>query len=108
MVQKQRDMKTKTMKDFELLKPFDRYEGERRTDIKAFDRTREYRGFKMHRNAYIPNGANGRWEVPELNYIGVGGLLKGFLTVSIIQSEEAIDKWFQLNEELNSDTLISE
>lgn len=92
--------KSKSILDFKLLSPFDRYEGERRTDIKSFDREIEYRGYKILRNAYIPNGADGRWEIPNLKYIGIGGILTGFLTVSIIQSQEAIDKWFYLNEEL--------
>ena len=93
----------KTIKDFELLKPFDRYEGERRTDIKSFDRTIEYRGFNIYRNSYIPNGADGRWEVPTLNHITLGGLKMGFMTVSIVQSKEAIDRWFSLNEELKNE-----
>lgn len=93
--------KTKSILDFKLLSPFDRYEGERRTDIKSFDRQENYRGFKMVRNAYIPNGADGRWEVPTLKYIGIGGILTGFLTVSKTQCMESIDKWFYLNEELN-------
>lgn len=96
-------IKTKTVLDFNLLAPFDRYEGDRRTEIKSFDRTIEYRGYRILRNAYIPNGADGRWEVPDLKYIGIGGILTGFLTVSIIQSQEAIDKWFYLNEELKKD-----
>ena len=50
-------MKTmKTIKDIKMLSQFDRYEGERRTDIKSFDRQENYRGFKMVRNSYIPNG----------------------------------------------------
>ena len=91
-------------KKFELLKPFDRHEGDRRTDIKSFDREIEYRGFKIYRNSYIPNGADGRYEIPELYHISIGGLKKGMLSVSIIQSKEFIDKWFVLNHEMNSET----
>ena len=94
--------KTKTIKDFKLLSPFDRYEGERRTDIKSYDRQENYRGFKMVRNGYILNGADGRWEVPTLKYIGLGGLKTGFLTVSKTQCREAIDKWFDMNEIYNN------
>jgi hypothetical protein len=86
----------------EKLKVFDRYEGERRTEIKYFDRTIEYRGFEIKRNAYLMPGAEGYWEVPELKYIGLGGIKKGFLTVSIIQSKEAIDKYYDMNMELNT------
>ena len=92
----------KTIKDFKMLSPFDRYEGDRRTDIKSYDRQENYRGFKMVRNGYIPNGADGRWEVPTLKYIGIGGLKTGFLTVSKTQCKEAIDKWFSLNEMYNN------
>jgi len=90
-----------SLKNIEKLKDFDRYEGSRRHEIKVFDRTIEYRGFHIKRNAYIPNGADGRWEVPELKYIAIGGIKTGFLTVSIIQSKEAIDKYYQMNVELN-------
>lgn len=86
------------MLDFKMLAPFDRYEGERRTEIKSYDRQENYRGFKMVRNGYIPNGADGRWEVPTLRYIGIGGLKTGFLTVSKTQCKDAIDQWFSLNE----------
>lgn len=85
------------LKNIEKLKDFDRYEGSRRTEIKVYDRVIEYRGFKIVRNSYIPVGAHGLWEVPSLKYIGIGGIKEGFLTVSIIQSKEAIDKWFYLN-----------
>ena len=99
--------KFKPLLDFKLLAPFDRYEGERRTDIKVFDRQEDYRGFRMVRNSYIPNGADGRWEIPTLKYIGIGGILTGFLTVSKTQCIEAIDRWFNLNEELkNTDNFI--
>lgn len=90
----------KNVKDMKKLTPFDKHEGERRTEIKAYNRVIDYRGFEILRNGYVPNGADGRWEIPELNYITIGGIKKGFLTVSIIQSKEAIDKWFSLNEEL--------
>ena len=95
-------MRQKTAKDFKMLKDFDRYEGSRRTEIKHYDRTIEYRGFKIKRNQYVPNGADGRWEVPELHYIDIGGVRKGFLTVSILQSREAIDRWYALNEQLKT------
>jgi len=92
----------KTAKDIKKLSPFDKYEGERRTDIKAYDRNHSYRGFEVKRNGYIPNGADGRWEVPNLKYIAPGGIVEGFLTVSLTQSKEAIDKWFMLNEQLKN------
>lgn len=94
--------KQKTALDFKKLSVFNRSEGERRTEVKAYDRTITYRGFEIKRNGYIPQGADGRWEVPSLNYIGLGGILKGFLTVSITQSKEAIDKWFMLNEQIKN------
>jgi len=93
---------TKTAKDIKKLSPFDKYEGERRTDIKAFDRNHKYRGFEIKRNSYIPNGGDGRWEVPGLKYIAPGGIVEGFLAVSLTQSQEAIDKWFMLNEQLKN------
>jgi hypothetical protein len=92
----------KTIKDIKKLSPFDKYEGERRTEIKAFDRTIEYRGYHIKRNSYIPNGADGRWEISNLKFIAPGGIKEGFLTVSILQSKEAIDKWFMLNEQLKN------
>lgn len=82
------------------LQDFDRYEGSRRHEIKVFDRTIKYRGFDIKRNSYVPNGAYGRWEVPMLKHIALGGIKTGFLTVSIIQSKEAIDKYFELNKRL--------
>lgn len=90
----------KSAKDIKMLSPFDKYEGERRTEIKYYDRTIEYRGFKLRRNSYVPNGAQGRWEVPTLKYVSAGGIKEGFLTVSILQCKEAIDKWFMINEQL--------
>jgi len=93
---------TKTAKDIALLAPFDKYEGDRRTEVKHYNRTIEYRGYEIKRNGYVPNGADGRWEVPTLKYIDLGGVKEGFLTVSITQSKEAIDKWFMLNEELKN------
>lgn len=98
--------KNKTILDFTLLAPFDRYEGDRRTDIKSYDRALEYRGYTILRNGYIPNGANGRWEIPNLKYIGIGGVKTGFLTVSILQSQEAIDRWFNMNEELKKEYIV--
>jgi hypothetical protein len=95
-------MMIKTAKDIKKLSPFDKYEGERRTEIKAFDRNHAYRGYEIKRNGYIPNGADGRWEVPSLKYIAPGGIVEGFLTVSLTQSKEAIDKWFMLNVELKN------
>jgi hypothetical protein len=93
---------TKTAKDIKMLAPFDKYEGERRTEIKHYNRTIKYRGYEIKRNGYIPVGADGYYEVPELHYIAPGGVKKGFLTVSITQSKEAIDKWFMMNEQLKS------
>ncbi|MFW6225473.1 MAG: hypothetical protein ACOC3V_00775 [bacterium] len=91
-----------SLTSIEKLKDFDRYEGSRRHEIKVFDRTINYRGFEIKRNSYIPNGADGRWEVPELHYIAPGGVKKGFLTVSIIQSKEAIDKYYEFNIKLET------
>jgi len=88
------------LKNIEKLKDFDRYEGSRRTEIKAYDRVIEYRGFEIVRNSYIPVGAEGYWEIPRLKYFGIGGIKKGFLTVSIIQSKEAIDKYYEFNKQL--------
>lgn len=90
------------LKKIEKLKDFDRYEGDRRTEIKVYDRIIEYRGFEIIRNSYIPVGAVGYWEVPRLNYLAIGGIKKGFLTVSITQSKEAIDKYFKFNRELET------
>ena len=92
----------KSVKDFDKLSPFHRHEGERRHEIKIFDRIIEYRGYQIKRNAYVPNGGFGRWEVLGLKYIDKGGITENFMTVSIIQSKEAIDKWFDLNERLKS------
>lgn len=88
------------LKNIELLKDFDRYEGSRRTEIKVFDRVIEYRGFEILRNSYIPVGAEGYWEIPKLKHFTIGGIKEGFLTVSIIQSKEAIDKNFEFNKQL--------
>lgn len=88
------------LRNIEKLKDFDRHEGSRRTEIKVYDRTIEYRGFEIVRNSYIPKGAEGYWEVPDLHYLAIGGVKKGFLTVSIIQSKEAIDRYFELNQQL--------
>ena len=86
-----------SLTNIEKLKDFDRYEGSRRHEIKVFDRTILYRGFEIKRNAYVPQGAYGKWEVPNLKYVALGGIKTGFLTVSIIQSKEAIDKYFDWN-----------
>jgi len=91
------------LKQIEKLKDFDRYEGSRRHEIKVYDRIIEYRGFQILRNSYVPVGGVGYWEVPNLKYVGIGGIKEGFLTVSIIQSKEAIDKWFELNQKLNTE-----
>jgi hypothetical protein len=82
---------------------FDKYEGDRRTELKKFGRKIEYRGFDIFQNNNIPNGADGRWEIPKLKYIVPGGVKEGYLTVSIVQAKEGIDKWFMLNERLKSD-----
>ncbi len=94
--------KTFSLLNIEKIKDFDRYEGSRRHEIKVFDRVIHYRGFEIKRNAYIPNGAWGRWEIPTLKYLDKGGVKTGFLTVSIIQSKEAIDKYFDWNLKLKS------
>jgi hypothetical protein len=96
------------IKNIEGLKDFDRYEGSRRTEIKVYDRTINYKGFEIKRNSYIPVGGEGYWEVPKLKYITIGGIKEGFLTVSIIQSKEAIDKYYDLNMELNNEFLENE
>jgi len=88
------------LKNIEKLKDFDRYEGSRRHEIKVFTRKIEYRGFDILKNSYVPAGAFGYWEVPKLRYMDKGGLKEGFLTVSIIQSKEAIDKWYEFNHQL--------
>ena len=46
-----------SLTNIEKLKDFDRYEGSRRHEIKVFDRTIEYRGYEIKRNAYVPQGA---------------------------------------------------
>lgn len=90
----------KSIKDIPLLADYDRYEGEKRHLIKSYDRCIDYRGYEILRNSYVPNGGYGKWEVPELNHLDIGGIKKGFLTVSITQAKEAIDKWFVMNEKL--------
>ena len=91
-----------SLTNIEKLKEFDRYEGSRRHEIKVFDRTILYRGYEINRNAYVPQGAFGKWEVPALKYVDKGGIKTGFLTVSIIQSKEAIDKYFDWNVKLKT------
>jgi len=86
----------------EKLKDFDRFEGSRRHEIKVYGRVIEYRGFNITRNNHVPVGANGYWEIPTLVHTGIGGMKTGFLTVSIIQSKEAIDKWFDFNLEFGN------
>ena len=83
--------------NIEKLKDFDRYEGKRRHEIKVYGRVIKYRGFDIVRNNHVPVGGYGYWEVPTLLVTGIGGMKKGFLTVSIIQSKEAIDKWYDFN-----------
>ena len=90
-----------SLRNIEKLKEFDRYEGSRRNEIKVFGRTILYRGFEIKRNDYVPSGADGRWEIPTLKFVAKGGIKTGFLTVSIIQSKEAIDKYFDWNKKLN-------
>jgi len=89
------------LKSIEQFKDFDRYEGNRRTEIKVYDRTINYRGFDIKRNIYIPKGAVGYYEVPKLKYIDIGGIKEGFLSTSISFSKETIDKYFELNHKLN-------
>ena len=88
------------LRNIEKLKDFDSHEGSRRTEIKVYGRVIEYRGFEIVRNNYIPVGAEGYWEVPNLYFLTIGGVKRGFLTVSIIQSKEAIDRYFELNQQL--------
>lgn len=91
-----------SLSKIEKLKDFDRYEGSRRHEIKVFDRTIWYRGYAIKRNVYVIDGSFGRWEVPNLKYVEKGGIKTGFLTVSIIQSKEAIDKYFDWNVKLKT------
>lgn len=76
---------------------FDKWEGSKRTELKKFDRTIHYKGFDIKRNTNVPVGAVGYWEIPELRYIEIGGIKKGFLTVSITQAKEVIDRYIHLN-----------
>jgi hypothetical protein len=76
---------------------FDKHEGCKRTEHKVFNRSFWYKGFEVKRNANVPVGADGLWEIPELKWFGKGGMQKGFLTVSMIQSREAIDRYMEFN-----------
>lgn len=76
---------------------FDKHEGCLRTEYKLYDRTIHYKGFEIFRNSNVPQGADGRWDVPKLKWWGKGGLQIGFLTVSITQAKEAIDKYLEYN-----------
>lgn len=79
-------------------KSHNRYTGERRHEIKDYDKVYEYRGYTIKRNAYVPKGGENRIEVPEL-YIPKGkDAKKGFFTVSEVQAREAIDRWFDYSE----------
>ena len=58
-----------------------------------------YRYFKIEFHPEILQGANGRWQIPDLLYFEYANkLTKGFKTVSKIQAQEAIDKYFDLNQ----------
>jgi len=91
-----------------VLDIFDKHEGCKRTEKKVYDRTIMYKGFEIKRNTNVPQGAEGYWEVPKLKWRGVGesstgnvidenGNKFGFLTVSITQAKEAIDKYMEYN-----------
>ena len=57
-----------------------------------------YKGFEIKRNLEKKPGENGFWFIPELYYRNFANKIeKGFETVSIIQSKEAIDRWFEFN-----------
>ncbi len=59
---------------------------------------RYYKGYKIVKNFDKSPGEFGLWYVPDLYIREFGNKIKkGFETVSIIQSKEAIDKWFNFN-----------
>jgi hypothetical protein len=76
---------------------FDKHVGSERTDLKKYDRVISYKGFDIKRNSNVPQGADGFWEVPDLKWFSKGGVQIGFLTVSITQAKEAIDKYLKFN-----------
>lgn len=79
-------------------KTHNRYTGERRHEIKDYDKVYEYRGYTIKRNAYVPKGGANRIEVPDL-YIPRGKEpKKGFFTVSEVQAREKIDEFFEYSE----------
>jgi len=80
-----------------VLDIFDKHEGCQRTEKKVYDRTIMYKGFEIKRNDNVPQGADGRYEVPKLRWWGKGGEQVGFLTVSIKQCREAIDNNMEHN-----------
>lgn len=81
----------------QVLDLFDKHEGSQRTDFKVYDRIINYKGFQIKRNTNVPQGALGYWDVPSLKWWSKGGLQVGFLTVSITQAKEAIDKYMEFN-----------
>jgi hypothetical protein len=74
--------------------PFDKHEGERRTELKKYKRVLHYRGFEYKENINVPVGGDGLWEIPELPCFGIGANTKGKLVVSQTQAKEAIDNYY--------------
>ena len=59
----------------------------------------QYRGFDVIFHPEIGPGGDGRWEVPELYYFKFANQIsKGFQTVSKLQCQEAIDRYYDLNQ----------
>jgi hypothetical protein len=60
-----------------------------------------YKGFEIIKYPEVPNGSEDKWCVPELYYFKYANeISKGFKTVSKLQCEEAIDRYFNLNRKL--------
>lgn len=76
---------------------YDKHVGCKRSEYKKYDRTIVYLGFEIKRNSNVDRGGYGYWEVPKLKYFTKGGMQIGFLTVSITQAKEAIDKYMKFN-----------
>ena len=61
--------------------------------------SRWYRNYEIIKNPLKTAGEDGLWSIPELYWMKYGNKIqKGFETISIIQSKEAIDKWFDFSE----------
>jgi hypothetical protein len=78
--------------------PFDKHEGDRRTELKNFNRTIHYRGFEIKRNANVPNGGFGFWEIPNLQVFEKGSW-KVFMSCAKNEATTIIDKFYDNNEE---------